>query len=187
MLADPAPGRVPASAHIAASFVGLGNRGRSRRGRRQRRPRRRPGGTPSRPGRCSANTKAAAPSTSRAPAAGSWCSKRTKGAERADPVDPAAPVWCSVRTRRLRSSTRNPYTYASVYLNDWYTNDYAADQRQSVAAHELGHALGLDHTSGAVLMNPVTCGPSSRWCTYGIKAPTADEVNGINSLYDPTR
>jgi hypothetical protein len=85
------------------------------------------------------------------------------------------------------SQTANPYTYASVYINDWYTNDYPAGKRQSVAAHELGHALGLDHVSGAVLMNPRTCGANSRWCTYGIKSPTADEVNGINSLYSPTR
>ncbi len=101
-------------------------------------------------------------------------------------VSDASKTWDGI-THLYPSPTGNPYTYASVYINDWYTNGYAADQRQSVAAHELGHALGLDHTSGAVLMNPWTCGPSSRWCTYGIKAPTSDEVNGINSLSDPTR
>lgn len=69
------------------------------------------------------------------------------------------------------------FSYANVYLNYYYTSGYSAATKQGVAAHELGHAIGLDHTNGCVLMNPYT---SSR---CGITGPVTDDINGTNALY----
>lgn len=69
---------------------------------------------------------------------------------------------------------------AQGYLNAYYTDDYGAQKRLSVAAHEVGHILGLSHSSGAVLMNGST---GVRYGIYGIYYPTADDVNGVQSYY----
>jgi Matrixin len=83
----------------------------------------------------------------------------------------------------IPSPTSNPYMFAYAEMNKHFTDGYVAGARQSVAAHEIGHTLGLAHTNGAVLMNPYTLGTSGRWQAYGIKVPTQDEINGINYLY----
>ncbi len=75
------------------------------------------------------------------------------------------------------------YNTAITYLNDYYTNGYSTNQRISVTAHELGHAIGLGHEWGSVLMNAYTCGSWSRYCSYGIYTPQADDRNGVNALY----
>jgi hypothetical protein len=71
------------------------------------------------------------------------------------------------------------FSYAHVLLNYYYTRGYPGWVTQGVAAHELGHAMGLAHTSGCVLMTPNT--PTRRSC--GISGPVSDDVNGINALY----
>lgn len=70
-----------------------------------------------------------------------------------------------------------------ISINDYYTNSYGQQERQSVIAHETGHALGLAHTSGADLMNAFTTGAGSRWGGYQIFVPVLDDINGVNSLY----
>lgn len=66
---------------------------------------------------------------------------------------------------------------ATGQLNHYYTKNYDAAKRQGVAAHEIGHIVGLAHRSGCYLMNGST--PSR----CGIYTPTSDEVAGVNYLY----
>jgi hypothetical protein len=72
------------------------------------------------------------------------------------------------------------YNYADLYLNYAFTKNYSSAEIQSVAAHELGHLAGLDHSSGCVLMNGST---ATRWGSCGINLPQTDDVNGVNALY----
>jgi Matrixin len=59
-------------------------------------------------------------------------------------------------------------------------NTTNATQLKVVWEHELGHALGLDHVSGK---NHVMYFYATGAYLYGVNALTADEINGINSLY----
>ena len=68
------------------------------------------------------------------------------------------------------------FTGVDTYLNYYYTQGYSRGTIQQVAAHELGHSVGLDHVNTCVLMNPVTgsrCGD----------IPRQDDINGVNHLY----
>lgn len=66
---------------------------------------------------------------------------------------------------------------ATGYLNTAYTNGYSYLTTTGVAAHELGHLVGLAHVNAAVLMNPTTPGRGS------IYYVTTDEQAGVNRLY----
>lgn len=87
-------------------------------------------------------------------------------------------------TSAASSACPSPWTgqcfaYAHVLLNYYYTSSYQAAVTQGVAAHELGHAIGIDHAANCVLMNAFT---SSR-IVCGISGPVLDDINGVNSLY----
>lgn len=73
-----------------------------------------------------------------------------------------------------------------ITLNNFYTGQskYTAAVLQGLAAHELGHALGLDESfSGAgVLMNPSTFGSLSRWEGYHISTPQGDDNDGVKFI-----
>jgi hypothetical protein len=71
------------------------------------------------------------------------------------------------------------FDYAHVLLNYHFTKNDSASTTKGIAAHELGHAIGLDHTSGCVLMTPYTSTRNS----CGIYGPVSDDINGVNSLY----
>ncbi|MEX2548003.1 MAG: matrixin family metalloprotease [Chloroflexota bacterium] len=74
--------------------------------------------------------------------------------------------------------------WVDARLNEFYTDGYVAAKRLSVTSHELGHTLGLAHENGvAVVMNGITCGFNSRWCTFGVSKPQQDDINGINAIY----
>lgn len=68
---------------------------------------------------------------------------------------------------------------ASGRLNYYYTKGYNANQIKGVAAHELGHILGLAHHSGCYLMVDNT--PQRTSC--GVYTPQSDDQAGINALY----
>ena len=82
----------------------------------------------------------------------------------------------------------SPYVSGSLFsevfcfLNTYYTGSYSANKRQSVAAHEIGHALGLaDLSSGSTaLMNGYTY---YRYDTNGVYTVQTDDKNGVNYLY----
>jgi predicted Zn-dependent protease len=75
-------------------------------------------------------------------------------------------------------------TYAGAYLNTYYTNQSSYTSSgaiQSVAAHELGHDVGLAHDG---LGNQLMFYSTDRYWNYGIKTPQTDEVNGTTALYN---
>jgi matrixin len=67
-----------------------------------------------------------------------------------------------------------------VTLNAHFTRNYAAGQAQGVAVHEFGHAAGLAHSGGCVIMVGDT---PTRWGTCGISTPQWDDDSGIDALY----
>jgi len=76
-------------------------------------------------------------------------------------------------------------THTDTYLNVAYTGGYSAAKRQSVVTHELGHVLGLGHSSSSncsvdPVMDPFT---SHRWDTCQINTPKSDDIDGVNVLY----
>jgi hypothetical protein len=84
--------------------------------------------------------------------------------------DMAAPSWTSYAT------SGGYFTYAHIYYNDHVMANYGQPYANNIAMHELGHAMGLDHTHGCigVMDGDVIC---------GFTAPQQDDINGISALY----
>jgi hypothetical protein len=61
-------------------------------------------------------------------------------------------------------------------LNWFYLSADDDTKRRSTSGHELGHALGLDHTANAALMNDAR----DRATIY---TPTTEDINGIKAMY----
>ncbi len=73
--------------------------------------------------------------------------------------------------------------YAAAYLNTYYTNQSqytCGGAVQSVAAHELGHDVGLGHDPNENQLMYVT---TDRWWVDGINSPQSDDNAGVNAIY----
>ncbi|BAU28939.1 matrixin [Aneurinibacillus soli] len=84
----------------------------------------------------------------------------------------------------------SPNTYAGTYTSGTITFNKAktttyniSGALSSVATHEMGHALGLAHSDGKVIMNPYTFGTGSRYGDYKLTTPQSDDIAGIKILY----
>ncbi|MDR0491403.1 MAG: matrixin family metalloprotease [Oscillospiraceae bacterium] len=82
----------------------------------------------------------------------------------------------------ITSSSGSYFSMVYCYLNTYYTAGYSTNMRRSVAAHELGHALGLGDLGTAfnALMNGYT---PYRFTYWGVYTPQADDISGVNSIY----
>ena len=67
-------------------------------------------------------------------------------------------------------------TFANATLNPYYTNGFSYANKKTVWVHELGHALGLNHSGTyAIMYHCSTC--------TGFTQPQSDDIAGINALY----
>jgi Matrixin len=70
-------------------------------------------------------------------------------------------------------------TSAVAYLNYYYTRNETSSTARGIAAHELGHALGLAHETGCPIMVAYT--NLRKNCR--VYEPTSDDINGVNAIY----
>ncbi|MGV3733795.1 MAG: matrixin family metalloprotease [Microcella sp.] len=71
------------------------------------------------------------------------------------------------------------YTSTAVYGNTFHMAALSANCKRLVYGHEIGHALGLNHASGNVMMYS-----SVSVCTVnGVYTVQPDDRNGVNSIY----
>jgi hypothetical protein len=83
------------------------------------------------------------------------------------------------------SNWQCPFGGATVWsnarLNTQTTPSYPTEKKVTVWLHELGHALGLNHTGGLAAVM-YEC-PACAYNNYGTVAPRPDDISGMNSLY----
>lgn len=79
------------------------------------------------------------------------------------------------------SCTNGWTTWSNARLNTQTTPGYVTEKKTTVWLHELGHALGLNHTGGLAAVM-YTCPPCA-FEDYGTTTPRPDDVSGMNSLY----
>lgn len=71
------------------------------------------------------------------------------------------------------------FNAVSMHLNYYWTSTYTQTVINALAAHEIGHGLGLADIGACVLMEPQT--PLRNWC--GVYSPQQDDKNGVNAQY----
>jgi predicted Zn-dependent protease len=76
---------------------------------------------------------------------------------------------------------RPTYTDYNTYLTD--QPQYSANALESIMVHELGHAVGLDHSGSMPCSVPIMYFSSARFFTCSEILPQQDDINGINFLY----
>lgn len=72
-----------------------------------------------------------------------------------------------------------------TWWNRYYTDGYNAGKRQSIMVHELGHGLGLAHTTSTSCLDTdiMLQGASYRYDVCGINTPKNNDIYWINVLY----
>lgn len=72
-----------------------------------------------------------------------------------------------------------------AWWNRYYTNAYGATKKQAIIVHEIGHALGLAHTTsvGCGTMTIMDWDIDAGFDSCGFWSPRADDINGANALY----
>jgi hypothetical protein len=71
------------------------------------------------------------------------------------------------------------FNAVSMHLNYYWTSSYSQSVVNALAAHEIGHGLGLADINACTLMQPST--PQRIAC--GVYGPTQDDKNGVNAQY----
>jgi predicted Zn-dependent protease len=67
-----------------------------------------------------------------------------------------------------------------MYGNTYHLGSQSTNGRRAAFGHEVGHGLGLGHSTGPSAMMYATY---SFWTIYGTYTPRPDDVAGINYLY----
>jgi Matrixin len=71
------------------------------------------------------------------------------------------------------------FNAVNMHLNYFYTQNYSQQTVSALAAHEIGHGLGLADSNACVIMQPST--PSRISCN--VYVPQQDDKNGVNAQY----
>jgi hypothetical protein len=69
---------------------------------------------------------------------------------------------------------------ANSWYNTYYMSTASTGVRRTLIAHEIGHALGLNHSSWGTLM--YTC-PRCVHNSFGFVGPQTDDLRGMNARY----
>lgn len=79
--------------------------------------------------------------------------------------------------------SNSSYANAVGQLNRYYTQNYNANKIQAIAAHELGHFLGLADLATVCTGSLMSYAPGPQYDQCGYNTPQQDEVNGVNAQY----
>ncbi|WP_139491475.1 matrixin family metalloprotease [Brevibacillus dissolubilis] len=72
---------------------------------------------------------------------------------------------------------------ARTYLNNYFTDSYTSSLRNSVATHELGHAIGLDHNTTASQSSSVMTPYTKVSGVARTEYPQSYDITAVNNLY----